>query len=64
MICIKDAGRELSIFRTWRSKKGEHHVDILQESRAYLRDSCGWCGALRNADIGRTFGNIRHCVVY
>jgi hypothetical protein len=29
-----------------------------------LRSSCGWHGALRNADIGRTFGDIRHCFVY
>jgi hypothetical protein len=43
--------------------KGEHHVDNLQESCAYLRGSCGCCGAVRNARIGRTFGNIRHRVV-
>jgi hypothetical protein len=60
-------GRNWLFFASWRSSKfnqGEHHVDILQESRAYLRSSCSWCGALRNADFSRTFGNIRHCVVY
>ena len=37
---------------------------IYKKADAYLRGSCGWCGALRSANIGRTFGNIRHCVVY
>jgi hypothetical protein len=45
-------------------KNGGNHVDIPQESRAYLRISCGWYGALRNADIGRAFSNFRHCFVY
>jgi hypothetical protein len=44
-------------------ENGGNHVDILQESRAYLRGSCGWYGALRKADIGLTFSNIRHCFV-
>jgi len=39
-----------------QSKKGEQHVDNLQESRVYLRGSCGCGGVLRDAYIGRTFG--------
>jgi hypothetical protein len=45
-------------------KNGGNHVAIVQESRAHLRGSCGRYGALRNADIGRTFSNIRHCFDY
>ena len=40
--------------------KGERHVDIVQESRAYLRSCCDCCSVLRNAHIARTFGKIRH----
>jgi hypothetical protein len=67
LICINAAGRETSSFqKRWlkKSNKGKYYVDILQESYAHLRGSGGWCGALRNADFSRTFGNIRHCVVY
>jgi hypothetical protein len=69
LICINECREQNRYFlgaddSSKKSNKGKYHVDILQESCAYLRGRCGWCGALRNADFSRTFGNIRHCVVY